>query len=104
VGDYVREVTNPDKVGSGLMRRHVGSTYTVLCLFVLFFFDRATVQTREPIFAYNSSDAVWCKEDPFGDEKCVILKFGGFTLKTPVKLVGIGNYQPKIKCLITPKR
>jgi len=34
--------------------------------------------TREPIFAHNSSkDAVWLKEDPFWDKKCVILKFGG---------------------------
>jgi len=35
----------------------------------------------------------------FGDEKCVSLKFGGdvwgFTLKTPLNLVVMGNYQPK---------
>jgi len=63
VGEYVREVTNPDKVG----------------FFIYFlFFNRATAHTREPIFANNSSkDAVWCKEDPFWDKKCVILKFGG---------------------------
>jgi len=63
----------------------------VFC-FVFIFFNKATAHTREPIFAHNSSkDAVWCEENPFGDKKCVFLKFGGcFTLKTPLKLVEIG--------------
>jgi len=44
---------------------------------------------NEPIFAHLSpKDAVWCKEDPFWDEKCVV---GDFTLKTPLKWVGMGN-------------
>jgi len=64
------------------LRRHMGATYTgpvtVLFFFVFLFFDRATDHTHEPIFVHNSSkDAVWCKEDLFGDEKCVFLKFGG---------------------------
>jgi len=53
-----------------------GATYGYydFCLF----FNRATVHTREPIFAHNSSkEAVWCEEDPFEDENCVILKFWG---------------------------
>jgi len=83
VGDNVREVTNPDKVGSGPMSGRDatwGATYTGTATFLFFvfrFFNKATVHTREPILAHNSSkDAVWRKEDPFGDEKCVILKFG----------------------------
>jgi len=58
---------------------HVGSTYTGAGCCDLFyrFFNKATAHTREPILAHNSpNDAVWCNEDPFGDEKCVILKFG----------------------------
>jgi len=78
LGDYVREVTNPDKVGSGPMSGRDatwGATYTdtvtlfsfFLFFFVFIFFNRATANTREPIFAHSSSkDAVWCKEDPFG--------------------------------------
>jgi len=59
------------------LRRHVGATYKGTVTFFIFF-NRATAHTREPIFAHNSSkDAVWCEEDPFWDEKCVILKFGG---------------------------
>jgi len=42
------------------------------------FFNRATAHTLEPIFAHNSSkDAVWSKEDPFGDDKFLVVKFGG---------------------------
>jgi len=48
---------------------------------VLLFFNRATAHTREPIFEHNSSkDAVWCKEDSFGDEKCAVVKFWGVLL------------------------
>jgi len=48
----------------------------------ILFFNRATAHTREPILAHNSSkDAVWCKEDSFGDKKCVIRKFGFFLPK-----------------------
>jgi len=82
-GDCVREV----KVDSGPMsgRDSTWGTETFLSVLFLFFvfilFYRATAHTREPIFAQNSSkDAVWCKEDPFFDEKCVILKFGGVLL------------------------
>jgi len=54
-----------------------GVNIYMYCNFFLFF-NKATAHTREPILAHNSSkDAVRCKEDPFGDEKCVILKFGG---------------------------
>jgi len=56
-----------------------GATYMgpVTFLFILFF-NRVTADTSEPIFAHNSSkDEVWSKEDPFGDGKCEVLKFGG---------------------------
>ena len=47
-------------------------------LFLFLFSGSRPVETHEPILTHNSSkDAVWCKEDPYGDEKCVILKFGG---------------------------
>jgi len=54
VGDYVREVASRDKVaakvGSGQMI--VGATNT--CPVNLFiFFNRATVHSREPVFAHN---------------------------------------------------
>jgi len=56
------------------------------CDFFLFF-NKATAHTREPILAHNSSkDAVWRKEDPFGDEKCVIVKFGVFYPKNTPKI------------------
>jgi len=55
-----------------------GNIYGYHDFFVINFFNTATAHTREPIFSHNSSkDAVWCKEDPFGDAKCAILKFGG---------------------------
>jgi len=37
VGDYVKEVTSPDKVGSGPMSRHVGATHTGPVTFFSFF-------------------------------------------------------------------
>jgi len=87
VGDYVREVTNRDKVGLGPMsgrdatwgQHNTGTvTFLVFSFFVFIFFNRATAHTREAIFAHNNSkDAVWCKEDPFWEDKCVILKFRG---------------------------
>jgi len=105
VGDCVREVTSPDKVGLDPMSgrvSHMGATYTGHVIFIVFlvfyvFFNSTTAHTCEPIFAQNSSnDAVWCKEDPFWDDKCVVVRFGGcVTLKTPLKWVSIGNYHPK---------
>jgi len=83
VGDYVREVTNPDKlvrIRWAVETPRGGNIYGYCDFFFLFFifFNRTTAHTREPIFALNSSkDAVWCKEEPFYDEKCEILKFGG---------------------------
>jgi len=90
VGDYIREVIRSNKVGLGPMSGRaatLGQQNTgPSCDFCLFlFFNRATAHTREPIFAQNSSkDADWCKEDPFGDEKCVVVKYGGvLPLKHP---------------------
>jgi len=48
---------------------------------VVIYFYSSTANTSEPIFAHNSSKkAFWCEEDPFGDEKCVVVKFGGVLL------------------------
>jgi len=99
VGDDFREVTSPDKFSSMSGRdatwgQHIRILwlFKIIFLFVFLFFNRATTHTREPIFAHNSSkDAVWCMENPFRDKKCVILKFGVFYSKTPLKLVEIGN-------------
>jgi len=101
VDERVREVTSPDKFGSDPMsgrdatwEQHI----RVLWLFYCFlFFNRATAHTRNPIVAHNSSNnAVWCKEDPFWDEKCVVVKFGGLLPpKTTLKWPGMGNYQAK---------
>jgi len=74
VGDYVREVTSHAKVGSGPMSgqaakwgQHIRVCDFFSFLFVILFFNRATANTGELIFAQNSSkDAFWCKEDPFG--------------------------------------
>jgi len=79
LGDYVREFSNPDEDGSGSMSsrdatwgQHIRVSVT------FFFFNTAIAQTREPIFAHNSSkDAVWCKEDPVWNEKYEGQKFGG---------------------------
>jgi len=83
VSDYVREATSPDKVGSGPMsgRDATWGQHIRVLTFFFIFFNRATAHTRDQIFAHNSSkDAVWCKEDHFWDEKCVILKFWGVLL------------------------
>jgi len=103
VSDYIREVTSPDKVGSGPMSgRDATWGQHILCLFI---FNRAITHTRDPIFAHNSSkDSVWCKEDPFRDEKCVILKFGVYHPKNTPKFGRKGQLPAKIKCRITPKR
>jgi len=62
---------------------------TFLVFFLSLLFNGATAHTRKPIFAHNSSkDAVWCKKDPFWYEKCVVVKFGVFNPKTPLKWVG----------------
>jgi len=97
VGDDVREVTNPDKVGSGPMSGRYATWGNIYGYRDFLFIYSPTELQPEPIFAHNSSkDAVWCEKNPYWDEKCVILKFGGcFTLKTPLKLVAKGNYQPK---------
>jgi len=50
---------------------------SVVVFFDSLFFNRATVHSREPIFAHNTpKDAVWCKEDPISDDICVAVKFG----------------------------
>jgi len=67
-----------------------------LC-FVVSFFNRATAHTHEPIFAHNSSkDAVWCKKDPFRDEKCVFVKFGGVLPQNTPKMVRNGQLLAKL--------
>jgi len=84
MSDYVKKVTSPAKFGSGPMSgqdatwgQHI-RVFICFIFFVFTLFNKPTAHTREPIFTHNSSkDAVWCKEDPFRDEKCVILKFGG---------------------------
>jgi len=85
VGDYVREVTSPDKFGSDPMSgrvatwvQHIRVLRLLFGFFCFVFYNRATANTGEPIFAHNSSkDAFWCEEDSFGDEKCVVVKFWG---------------------------
>jgi len=96
VGDNVREVTSPAKFGSDPISGQDTSTYTgtVICLFFYIFFSRATAHTREPILTKNcSKDTVWCEEDFFGDEKCVILKFGLFYHKNTPK-IGLNGQLP----------
>jgi len=102
VGDDVKEVISHAKVGSSPMSGR-GATIRVLWIICVFsFFNRATAQ---PIFAQNSSkDAVWCKEDPFGDEKCVVVKFGVFYPKNTTKIFRNGQLPAKINCRKTPKR
>jgi len=49
--------------------------YTGSVTFLVFFYSSTKLQpiTVNQCFAHNSSiDVVWCKEDPFGDDKCVI--------------------------------
>jgi len=68
------------------------------CDFFIYFYSSIELQPIPvTIFAHNSSkDAVWCKEDPFGDKKCVVLKFGGLLpFKIPIKWSRMGNYQSK---------
>jgi len=55
VGDYVREVTGPAKFGSDPMSSHDATSGQHIRVLRLFFFNRATAHTREPIFEHNSS-------------------------------------------------
>jgi len=111
VGDNVREDTAlPNLVWIRLVvetpreGNKYGSCHFYFCFYFLFF-NRATAHTREPIFAHNNSkDVVWCKEDPFGNEKCVVVKFGGVSPKNTPKLGRNGQLVAKIKCRITSKR
>jgi len=95
VGDYAGGHQPCQRFGSNEQsRRHVGATYTGPVTF--FYFNRTTAHTRESIFGHNcSKDAVWCKDDPFLDENCIVVKFGGVLPKTPLKSVAMSNYQPK---------
>jgi len=104
VGYYVRDVTSPVKFGSdtigGRDRCHVGVTYAGPVTFVFLFFNRATAQwahTREPTFAHNSSKSVWCKEDPFWEEKYAVVNLGVFYPKNPPKKGRQGQLPAKIK-------
>jgi len=85
VNDYVREVTSPDKIGSGPMsgrdatRANIYGYCDFFLVFVLFLFLYSSAELQSiPVIQFSiSKDAIWWKEDPFWDEKCVILKFGG---------------------------
>jgi len=82
VGDYIREITSvvsthhssdPMSGRDATWGQHIHGPV----IFFLFF-NTATAHTRERIFAHNSSNnAVWCKEDHFWDETCVVVTFGG---------------------------
>jgi len=102
-GDYVREVISLPNVvrtqwavetprGGNIFR------YCDFLDFFLFFVFFILQQTRKLIFEHNSSkDAVWYKEDPFWDENCVVLNFGGcFTQQYP-KMGRKGQLAAKIK-------
>jgi len=57
------------------------------------------------MFAHNSSkNAVWFKEDPFWDEKCVILKCGVLYPKNTPIIGRKEQLSAKIKCRTTSKR
>jgi len=79
VGDYVREVTSPAQFSSDPMSGRDANIYGSCNLFKFYFiFNRATAHTREQIFALDcSKDAVWCKKEPFWDNICVVVRFGG---------------------------
>jgi len=74
----------------------------VLWLFVFFrFFNKATAHTREPIAQKTQSGV---RKTLLGMRNVQFWNLRVFYTKTPLKLVGIGNCQPQIKCRITPKR
>jgi len=61
----------------------------------LFLDSYTSAYTRQPILVHNSSkDAVWRKEDPFYDEKCVIMNFEVFYPKKP-KIGQNGHFPEK---------
>jgi len=101
-GDHVREFTSPAKFGSDLMSGR-GAKWGQHIRVLTFFVDFYSSTELQPIrvnqyLAHNSSkEAVWCEEDPFWDEKCLILKFGGvLPLKNP-KIVRNGQLSAKSK-------
>jgi len=78
--------------GRDATRGNIIRVLWLFCLFCILFFNRATDHTSEPIFAHNrSKDAVWCKEDPSGNVKCVILKYGVVLQKNTLKIVRNGQ-------------
>jgi len=84
-----------------------GNIYGSCDFFVVFVFNSSTELQPIPVnqYSHNSSkDAVWYKEDPFWDEKCVVVKFGGVSPKNIPKLGQKGQLPAKVKCRITSKR
>jgi len=76
VGDYVREITSPDKVGSGPMsgRDATSATYTGPVTY------SSTQLQPIPVNQFSRTipqDAVWCKKNPFGDVKLAVVKCRG---------------------------
>jgi len=114
VSDHVREVTSPATFGSDpISGRDAtwGATYTGTVTFVFCFFLFLYSSTElQPIPVNQFSRTIAQKtrysvrKTLWGCEMCNSEIWGCFTLKTPLKLVRIGNYQSKIKCRITPKR
>jgi len=86
MGNNVRQVTSRAKFDSDLMSGRDttwGATYTGTVTFLALFLYSST--ELQPISVNQFSrtiaqNAVWCKEDPFGYEKCLILKCGGVLL------------------------
>jgi len=107
LSDYVRKITSPAKFGLDLISGRDATWGNIYgyCDFFLFF-NRATAhitvnQFSRTIAQKTRSDV---RKTLLGCEMCNSEIWGCFTLKTPLKMVGIGNYQPKIKCRINPKR
>jgi len=95
-GDYVGEVTSPDKVGSGPMSAveppRGDNIYGSCDFFYFVFFNRATAHTNEPIAQKTRSGV---RKTFLGSEKGNSEIWVFYLKNTPIKWVRKGNYQPK---------
>jgi len=98
VGDKVREVTNPDKVGSCSMSGRDATWGQHVRVLWLFLYSSTQLQPT-PVNQFSHKIAQKTRSDIrktlFGMRNVQFWKLGVFSLKTPLKLVAKGNYQPK---------
>jgi len=103
--DYVREVTSPDKDGSGPMSGRDatwGQHIRVMWLFCFFLFFYSSTELK-PI-PVNQFSRTIAQKTLFGIKIALFWNIEVFYPKNTPKIGRKGQLPPKIKCRLTPKR